>query len=56
MAEIAAIPQTDIIFVDDNLNGFSRAARQAFLELFHAMAASGLRAVDHPGHDQLRRR
>lgn len=43
VAEIAAIPQTDIIFVDDDLNGFSRAARQRCLELFHAMAASGLK-------------
>jgi radical SAM superfamily enzyme YgiQ (UPF0313 family) len=43
VAEIAAIPQTDIIFVDDDLNGFSRKARQRCLELFHAMAASGLK-------------
>lgn len=43
VAEIAAIPQTDIIFVDDDLNGFSRAARQRCLDLFHAMAASGLK-------------
>ncbi len=43
VAEVAAIPQTDIIFVDDDLNGFSRAARQRCLELFHAMAASGLK-------------
>lgn len=43
VAEIAAIPQTDIIFVDDDLNGFSRAARQRCLELFRAMADSGLK-------------
>ncbi len=43
VAEIAAIPQTDIIFVDDDLNGFSRAARQRCLDLFHAMADSGLK-------------
>ena len=43
VAEIAAIPQTDIIFVDDDLNGFSRKARQRCVDLFHAMADAGLR-------------
>jgi radical SAM superfamily enzyme YgiQ (UPF0313 family) len=35
--EIAAIAQRDIIFVDDDLNGFSRKARQRCLDLFRAM-------------------
>ena len=43
IAEIAAIPQRDIIFVDDDLNGFSRKARQRCLDLFRAMADSGLK-------------
>jgi len=41
--EIAAIPQTDIIFVDDDLNGFSRKARQRCVDLFRAMADAGLK-------------
>lgn len=42
VAELASIPQRDIIFVDDDLNGFSRKARQRCVDLFRAMAASGL--------------
>ena len=41
-AEIAAIPARDIIIVDDNLNGFSRRARQRCLDLFRALADAGL--------------
>jgi radical SAM superfamily enzyme YgiQ (UPF0313 family) len=40
--EIAAIPQRDIIFVDDDLNGFSRKARQRCLDLFRAMTDAKL--------------
>jgi radical SAM superfamily enzyme YgiQ (UPF0313 family) len=40
--EIAGIDARDIIFVDDDLNGFSRKARQRTVELFRAMAAAGL--------------
>jgi radical SAM superfamily enzyme YgiQ (UPF0313 family) len=42
VAEVAAIPERDIIFVDDDLNGFSRKARQRCLDLFQAMAAARL--------------
>jgi radical SAM superfamily enzyme YgiQ (UPF0313 family) len=42
IAEVASIPQRDIIFVDDDLNGFSRKARERSLELFRAMAAARL--------------
>jgi radical SAM superfamily enzyme YgiQ (UPF0313 family) len=42
VAEIAAIPARDIIFVDDDLNGFSRLAKQRCLDLFRAMAAADL--------------
>lgn len=42
VAEVAAIPQRDIIFVDDDLNGFSRKARQRCLDLFTAMADAKL--------------
>lgn len=42
VAELAAIPQRDIIFVDDDLNGFSRKARQRCVELFRAMADAKL--------------
>jgi radical SAM superfamily enzyme YgiQ (UPF0313 family) len=42
VAEIAALPGRDIIFVDDDLNGFSRKARQRCLDLFQAMADAGL--------------
>jgi radical SAM superfamily enzyme YgiQ (UPF0313 family) len=42
VAEIAAIPERDIIFVDDDLNGFSRKAKQRCLDLFRAMAAAKL--------------
>ena len=42
MAEVAAIPERDIIFVDDDLNGFSRKAKQRCLDLFRAMAAARL--------------
>ena len=40
VAEVAAIPERDIIFVDDDLNGFSRKAKQRCLDLFRAMAAA----------------
>ena len=42
VAEVAGIPERDIIFVDDDLNGFSRRAKQRCLELFRAMAAARL--------------
>ncbi len=42
VAEVAAIPSRDIIFVDDDLNGFSRKARQRCLDLFRAMADAKL--------------
>ena len=41
--EIRRIPERDIIFVDDDLNGFSRAARERCLDLFRAMIDAGLR-------------
>ena len=40
--EVAAIEARDIIFVDDDLNGFSRKARQRCLDLFRAMADARL--------------
>jgi radical SAM superfamily enzyme YgiQ (UPF0313 family) len=40
--EIATIEQRDIIFVDDDLNGFSRAARRRCIDLFRAMADARL--------------
>lgn len=42
VAEVAAIPSRDIIFVDDDLNGLSRKARQRCLDLFRAMADAKL--------------
>ncbi len=42
VAEVAAIPERDIIFVDDDLNGFSRKAKQRCLDLFRAMAEARL--------------
>jgi radical SAM superfamily enzyme YgiQ (UPF0313 family) len=42
VAEVAAIAERDIIFVDDDLNGFSRKAKERCLALFRAMAAAGL--------------
>ena len=42
VAEVAAIPERDIIFVDDDLNGFSRKAKQRCLDLFRAMTAATL--------------
>jgi radical SAM superfamily enzyme YgiQ (UPF0313 family) len=42
VAEVASIPERDIIFVDDDLNGFSRKAKQRCLDLFRAMAAAEL--------------
>jgi radical SAM superfamily enzyme YgiQ (UPF0313 family) len=42
VAEVAAIPERDIIFVDDDLNGFSRKAKERCLDLFRAMAAAKL--------------
>ena len=57
VAEVAAIPERDIIFVDDDLNGFSRKAKQRCLDLFRAMADARLdKQLDHAGHHQLRRR
>lgn len=40
--EVAAIRERDIIFVDDDLNGFSRKAKQRCLDLFRAMADARL--------------
>ena len=40
--EIAAIESRDIIFVDDDLNGFSRKAKDRCLALFRAMADARL--------------
>jgi radical SAM superfamily enzyme YgiQ (UPF0313 family) len=42
VAEVAAIPERDIIFVDDDLNGFSRKAKQRCIDLFRAMASAQL--------------
>ena len=42
VAEVAAIPERDIIFVDDDLNGFSRKSKQRCLDLFRAMADARL--------------
>src|SRR5437762_5504593 len=42
VAEIAAVEERDIIFVDDDLNGFSRQARQRTIDLFRAMADARL--------------
>ncbi len=42
VAEVAAIRERDIIFVDDDLNGFSRKARQRCLDLFRAMVDARL--------------
>jgi radical SAM superfamily enzyme YgiQ (UPF0313 family) len=42
IAEVAAIAARDIIFVDDDLNGFSRKARERTLDLFRALAAARL--------------
>jgi radical SAM superfamily enzyme YgiQ (UPF0313 family) len=42
VAEVAAIPGRDLIFVDDDLNGFSPQARRRCLELFRALAAADL--------------
>ncbi len=42
VAEVAAITERDIIFVDDDLNGFSRKAKQRCLDLFRAMAEARL--------------
>jgi radical SAM superfamily enzyme YgiQ (UPF0313 family) len=42
VAEVAAIPQRDIIFVDDDLNGFSRKAKQRCADLFRALTAARL--------------
>ena len=40
--EVASIEQRDIIFVDDDLNGFSRNATKRCLDLFRAMADARL--------------
>jgi radical SAM superfamily enzyme YgiQ (UPF0313 family) len=42
VAEVADIAERDIIFVDDDLNGFSPKARRRCAELFKAMADAGL--------------
>ena len=42
VAEVQAIPARDIIFVDDDLNGFSRKAKQRCLDLFQAMVDARL--------------
>ncbi|MEQ1870176.1 MAG: radical SAM protein [Vicinamibacterales bacterium] len=42
VSEVAAIPQRDIIFVDDDLNGFSPKAKRRCLDLFRAMTAAQL--------------
>jgi radical SAM superfamily enzyme YgiQ (UPF0313 family) len=40
--EVAGIEARDIIFVDDDLNGFSRKAKQRCMDLFRAMADARL--------------
>jgi radical SAM superfamily enzyme YgiQ (UPF0313 family) len=40
--EVAALKERDIIFVDDDLNGFSRKAKQRCIDLFRAMADARL--------------
>ena len=40
--EVAALEERDIIFVDDDLNGFSRRAKQRCADLFRAMADARL--------------
>jgi radical SAM superfamily enzyme YgiQ (UPF0313 family) len=42
VAELRTIPQRDIIFVDDDLNGFSRKAKERCLDLFRTMIAANL--------------
>ena len=42
VAEVAKIPEQNIIFVDDDLNGFSRKAKERCLDLFRAMADANL--------------
>jgi radical SAM superfamily enzyme YgiQ (UPF0313 family) len=42
VSEMASIAARDIIFVDDDLNGFSRRAKERCLELFRAMTAADL--------------
>ena len=42
IAEVAEIPEQNIIFVDDDLNGFSRKAKDRCMELFRGMAAARL--------------
>lgn len=42
VAELSGIPERDIIFVDDDLNGFSPKARQRCIDLFRAMEAARL--------------
>ena len=42
ITELAGISGRDLIFVDDDLNGFSRKAKQRCLELFQAMADARL--------------
>jgi radical SAM superfamily enzyme YgiQ (UPF0313 family) len=42
VAEVAAIRERDLIFVDDDLNGFSPQARRRCLELFRGLAAADL--------------
>ena len=37
VAELATIPERNVILVDDDLNGFSRKAKQRCLDLFRAM-------------------
>ena len=49
IAELAAIPGRDIIFVDDDLNGFSRKAKQRCLDLFRAMEDAANAAWAAPG-------
>jgi radical SAM superfamily enzyme YgiQ (UPF0313 family) len=40
--ELRTIPERDIIFVDDDLNGFSRKAKERCMDLFRAMAEANL--------------
>jgi len=42
VAELAQIPQRDIILVDDDLNGFSPKAKARCLELFREMIRQNL--------------
>jgi hypothetical protein len=42
VAEMREVPERDVIFVDDDLNGFSRKAKQRCFDLFRKMADAQL--------------